>query len=131
MSPPVILVIDDEWETIELLEAAFKRCGCTVLGAMNGREGLRLVREHCPAIVLIDLMLPGLSGFEICGHLRDDPNTTHIPRVILSACDSLADQAEALTAGADRYVVKPVKIKALIGLVEGLIGWSCVSAVMM
>lgn len=125
MSHSVILVIDDELETIELVEAAFKRKGCLVLGALNGHEGLRLAREHCPAIVLIDLMLPGLSGFEICCHLRDDPSTTHIPRVILSARDSQADQAEALTAGADRYMVKPVGMKTLIGLVEGLIGRPC------
>jgi DNA-binding response OmpR family regulator len=118
----MILVIDDELETIELIQAAFKRSGCRVLGAMNGHEGLRLAREHRPAIILIDLMLPGLDGFELCRQLRDDSTTEHIPRVILSARDSLADQADALAAGADRYVVKPVGMKALIGLVEGLIG---------
>ena len=105
MSHHMILVIDDELETIELIQAAFKRSGCIVLGAVNGREGLRLACEHRPAIVLIDLMLPGLDGFELCRQLRDDPRTAHIPRVILSARYSLADQADALAAGADRYVV--------------------------
>jgi two-component system cell cycle response regulator len=70
---------------------------------------------------LIDVMLPELNGFELCRRLRDNPTTAHIPRVILSACDSLADQTEALAAGADRYLAKPVGIKTLIGLVEGLI----------
>ncbi len=122
MSHHMILIIDDEPDTIELIQAAFKRTGCQVLGAMNGPIGLQLAREHIPAIILIDLMLPGLDGFEICRRLRDDPRTTHIPRVILSARNSQADQTDALAAGADRYMVKPVKIKFLLGLVEGLIG---------
>jgi DNA-binding response OmpR family regulator len=118
----MILVIDDELEAVELIQAAFKRRGRPVLGAANGHEGLRLAHEHRPAIILIDLMLPGLDGFEVCRQLRDDHRTAHIPRVILSARNSQADQVDALAAGADRYVVKPVGVKTLIGLVEGLIG---------
>lgn len=121
MSQHLILVVDDELETVELVQAAFKRSDCVVLGAMNGRDGLQLAREHCPAVILIDLMLPGLNGFELCRLLRDDPITAHIPQVILSARESSADQTEALAAGADRYLVKPVGIKALVSLVEGLI----------
>jgi CheY-like chemotaxis protein len=122
MSQQIILVIDDELDTIELIQAAFKRSGCIVRGAMNGEVGLQLAREHIPAIILIDLMLPGLDGFDLCRQLRDDPLTAHIPRVILSASNSQADQADALAAGADQYVAKPVKLKALIALVEGLVG---------
>ncbi len=128
MPHPLLLVVDDELETIELIQAAFKRNGCTVIGAMTGHEGLRLAPEHGPAIILIDLMLPELNGFELCRRLRDNPTTAHIPRVILSARDSLADQAEALAAGADRYVAKPVGIKTLVGLVEGLISQRGTSA---
>ncbi|CAG0934995.1 Transcriptional regulatory protein AfsQ1 [Thermoflexales bacterium] len=121
MSQPSILVVDDELETVELIRAAFKRRRCNVIGALNGRDGLRLAREHRPAIILIDLMLPGISGFELCRHLRADPITAHIPQVILSARESPVDQAEALAAGADRYLVKPVGIKILVSMVEGLI----------
>jgi len=121
MFQPSILIVDDELETVELVRAAFKRRGYTIIGAMNGRDGLRLAREHRPAIILIDLMLPGISGFELCGQLRIDPITAHIPQVILSARESPIDQAEALAAGADQYLVKPVSIKLLVGLVEGLI----------
>ena len=128
MSQPLILIIDDELETIELIQAAFKRSGWPVLGALSGREGLRLARERSPAIILIDLMLPELDGFEICRQLRDDPSTAHIPRIILSARDSLVDQADALAAGADRYVAKPVQLKMLMALVEGLIGPACGAA---
>jgi DNA-binding response OmpR family regulator len=128
MASTMILVIDDELDTIELIQAAFKRSGCTVRGAVNGQTGLQLAREHAPAIIMIDLMLPGLDGFELCRQLRDDPLTAHIPRVILSARDSFADQKNALAAGADRYVVKPVGMKALINVVEGLVGPACSDA---
>ncbi len=121
MSEPSILVVDDELETVELVRAAFKRRGCNVIGAMNGYDGLRLAREHRPAVILIDLMLPGINGFELCRQLRTDPLTLHIPQVILSARESPVDQAEALAAGADRYLVKPVSIKMLVGLLESLI----------
>ncbi len=117
----LLLVVDDELETIELIQAAFKRNNCTVIGARTGHEGLRLAQEHGPAIILIDVMLPGFNGFELCRQLRDNPATTNIPRVMLSACDSLTDRMEALAAGADRYLTKPVRIKSLVGLVEGLI----------
>jgi len=124
MSESSILVVDDEVETVELVRAAFKRRGCKVIGAANGAEGLRLAREHRPAIILIDLMLPGINGFELCRQLRIDPLTLHIPQVILSARESPIDQAEALAAGADRYLVKPVGIKLLVSLVESLIDQS-------
>ena len=122
MSQRLILVIDDEVDTIDLIEAAFGRRGYEVIGAWNGQTGLQLARERRPAIILIDLMLPEISGFEVCQQLSHDAATAHIPRVILSARNSLADQADALAAGADRYVVKPVGMKVLIGLIEGLIG---------
>lgn len=122
MSQPSILVVDDEVETVELVQAAFKRRGCGVIGATNGRDGLRLAREHRPAVILIDLMLPGINGFELCRQLRTDPLTAHIPQVILSARESPIDQAEALAAGADCYLIKPVGVKALVGMVESLIG---------
>ena len=121
MSQHLILIVDDEVETIELVQAAFRRSSCAVLGAVTGRDGLRLARERHPALILIDLMMPELNGFELCRQLRDDPTTAHIPRVIFSARESLAAQAEALAVGADRYLVKPVGMKALVGLVEGLI----------
>jgi CheY-like chemotaxis protein len=121
MSQHVVLIVDDEVETIELLRIAFKRRGYAVLGAESGHAGLQLAREHRPAIMLIDLMMPGLNGFELCRQLRADPITAHIPQIILSAGDSRYDQAEALAAGANRYLVKPVDIRALIDVVADLI----------
>jgi CheY-like chemotaxis protein len=121
MSHDLILVVDDEVETVELVRAIFERRGYDVVGALHSREGLRLAREHGPTVILIDLMMPDLNGFELCRQLRDDPLTARIPRVIFSARESASDQAEAVAAGADRYLVKPVRMQHLIGVVEGLI----------
>jgi DNA-binding response OmpR family regulator len=125
MSQRLILVIDDELETIELIQMAFRRRPYDVVGAMSGPEGLRLARELRPAIILIDVMLPGFSGFEVCRQLRNDPNTATTPLLILSACTSLVNQAEAAAVGADQYVIKPVGIKMLVNLVEGLMAQHC------
>ena len=125
MSQRLILVIDDEVDTIDLVEAAFQRRGYEVIGAWNGHTGMQLARERCPALILIDLMLPEIDGFDVCRQLRHDPVTAHIPRVILSARASLTDQAAAAAAGADRYLMKPVGIKALVGVVEELLPRTC------
>jgi two-component system, cell cycle response regulator len=121
MSQRLILVIDDEVDTIELVEAALHRHGYEVIGAWNGMAGLQLARERYPALILIDLMLPEINGFDVCRRLRNDPATAHIPRVILSARASLTDQADATAAGADRYLMKPVGIKALVNVVRELL----------
>jgi DNA-binding response OmpR family regulator len=121
MSQRLILVIDDEVDTIELVEAAFQRRGYEVIGAWNGLTGLQLARERHPVLILIDLMLPEINGFDVCRRLRNDPATAHIPRVILSARASLIDQADATAAGADRYLMKPVGIKVLVSVVEELL----------
>ena len=121
MSQRLILVIDDEVDTIDLIEAAFQRRGYEVIGAWNGQAGLQLARERHPAVILIDLMLPEISGFDVCRRLYHDAATAHIPRVILSAQASQADQATAAAAGADRYLLKPVRIKTLVTVVEDLL----------
>jgi two-component system, OmpR family, alkaline phosphatase synthesis response regulator PhoP len=125
MSQRLILVIDDEVDTVELVEAAFQRRGCEVIGAWNGSIGLQLARERRPALILIDLMLSEINSFEVCRRLRHDPALAHIPRVILSARASLTDQAAASAAGADRYLMKPVGIKVLVSVVEELLPQPC------
>ena len=116
-----ILVIDDETDTIEFIRIMFSMRGREVIGAVQGEEGLRLARELQPAAILLDVMMPEMNGFEVCRRLRADPVMAHIPIVILSARASPIDQAEGVAVGADQYVVKPINVKALAGLVETLI----------
>jgi DNA-binding response OmpR family regulator len=121
MSQRLILVIDDEVDTIDLIEIAFQRRGYEVIGALDGRAGLQLAHDRRPAVILIDLMLPEISGFDVCWRLYQDTATTHIPRVILSAQASQVDQAAAVAAGADRYLMKPIRMKTLVSAVEDLL----------
>jgi DNA-binding response OmpR family regulator len=121
MSNGLILVIDDELDTLEFIQVVFSKRGYEVVGTPHAREGLRLARERQPAVILIDLMLPDVNGFEACRQLRADAQTAHVPLVVLSARNSTADRTEAANAGADRYLVKPVTIKVLVGTIEELL----------
>ena len=124
MSEPVILVIDDEADTIEFIRAVCKRRGLRVIGALTGREGLALARSERPALILIDLLLPEINGFEICRELCADPNTAHIPKAVFSASVSVEDQRAAAAAGADQYLLKPIGVKLLTSVVDALLARS-------
>ncbi len=121
MSNGLIFIIDDELDTIEFIQIVFSKRGYEVVGTQQAGDGLRLARERQPDVILVDVMLPGISGFELCRQLRADRQTAHIPLVVLSARNSAADRIEAQTAGARQYLVKPVSIKTLTGVIEELI----------
>jgi DNA-binding response OmpR family regulator len=121
MSNGLIFIVDDERDTIEFIQIVFSKRGYEVVGMQQAWDGLRFARERQPDVILIDVMLPGISGFELCRQLRSDQQTAHIPLVVLSARNSAADRAEAQAAGARYYLVKPVSIKTLTGVIEELI----------
>jgi DNA-binding response OmpR family regulator len=121
MNTGLILVIDDELDAIEFVQFAFSKRGFDVIGSPQPGDGLRLARERQPDIVLVDVMLPQMNGFDLCRQLRADAQTAHLPLIVLSARNSSADRAEAKAAGADRYLSKPVSIKALAGAIEELL----------
>ena len=121
MANELILVIDDEVETIELLSTALGRRGYEVISATDGEEGLQLIRERKPALLLLDLMMPRLSGYEVCSQLRADPQTADLPILVLSASGTLAAEKDALAAGANRFVLKPVSLKVLMNVVESML----------
>lgn len=125
---PVIVVIDDDVDTVECLRLALRRQAFHVVEAFAGVEGLALARQHKPGLVIAGLMMPGLSGLEVCRALRADPATAGIPVILLSARGALADQAAAFEAGASGYVVKPVSLTMLIKLVEDLLAQSAAAA---
>ena len=124
MSEPVVLIIDDEEETIEFIRAVCKRRGLQVIGASSGREGLALARSERPAVILIDLLMPELNGFEICRELGADPVTAHIPKAVLTASASVEDQRAAAAAGADQYLLKPAGVKLLTSAINDLLALS-------
>lgn len=106
--PPTALIVDDSPELRLVLTSLFKSLGATVVTARDGETGLALAREHRPDIVCLDLMLPTLSGLEVCQRLRRAPETATVPVLMVSARRFPQDRAEAHRAGADAYITKPV-----------------------
>jgi DNA-binding response OmpR family regulator len=121
MAKETILVIEDERDIVEVLEYNFQREGYTVLSATNGEKGLELARTKRPAVIILDIMLPGLDGLEVAKRLRQDPNTREISIVMLTAKGEESDVILGLGVGADDYVVKPFKLKELIARVKAVL----------
>jgi two-component system alkaline phosphatase synthesis response regulator PhoP len=109
-----ILIVDDEQDIVDLLSVSFKREGFQVISADNGENALELVSTKKPDLVILDLMLPGIQGFEVCKMIRSDPENANLPILILSAKDSEVDRVVGLEIGADDYITKPFSVGELI-----------------
>jgi CheY-like chemotaxis protein len=117
-----VLAVDDDPIILRLLQLNLELEGFEVLTAADGREGLAAVREHKPDVVLLDVMMPHLDGFQVCAAVRADEDATvaRIPIIILSAKAQQADLDAGRRAGADEYVTKPFDPLTLIELVDRL-----------
>ncbi|SDF76644.1 response regulator [Desulfovibrio legallii] len=109
-----ILVVEDEADIRELLRFNLEREGFGVLEAADGPQALELARRHIPALVLLDVMLPGIDGFEVCRRLGAQAETAHIPILMLTARGEEMDRVVGLSLGADDYVVKPFSVRELM-----------------
>ena len=121
MAKEVILVVDDEEDIRELVELNLSREGYQVLACDSGERALELVRSKKPDLVVLDLMLPGVDGLEVCKRLKADPDTRHILVVMLTAKGEEADIVAGLELGADDYVTKPFSGKVLVARVRRLL----------
>jgi two-component system phosphate regulon response regulator PhoB len=115
---PHILVVEDEPSQREVLSYNFESEGFLVTKAENGDDALMFVRENAPDIIVLDWMLPGVSGIEICRRLKSRPETRNIPVIMLSARSEEVDRVRGLETGADDYVVKPYSVGELIARVR-------------
>ncbi|CAN5753232.1 response regulator [soil metagenome] len=106
---PLVLIIEDEPTQRALLSRVVEREGYRVIGLADGETGLRAIAEHSPQLVLLDLNLPRMDGFEICRQLRADPLTATLPVIVITAHTALDDMVMALDAGADDFLAKPVQ----------------------
>ncbi|MEZ2130302.1 MULTISPECIES: PleD family two-component system response regulator [unclassified Sinorhizobium] len=116
-----ILVVDDIPANVKVLEARLLAEYFDVLTASDGFEALAICDRHQVDLVLLDIMMPGMDGFEVCERLKDNPKTSHIPVVIVTALDQPADRIRGLKAGADDFLTKPVNDLQLVSRVKSLV----------
>ena len=108
MSKSKILIADDNPTNVELLEVYLSDCDCEIAIAVDGRDTLDKVAEFQPDLILLDIMMPKLSGFEVCEQLKTDPKTKDIMVLMVTALNELGDIERAVAAGCDDFLSKPV-----------------------
>ncbi|MGD0192219.1 MAG: PleD family two-component system response regulator [Rhizomicrobium sp.] len=116
-----VLVVDDILSNVKLLEAKLSAEYFEVVTAYNGLEALAKVEDHEPDIVLLDVMMPGMDGFEVCRRIKHNPKCAHIPVIMVTALDQPSDRIMGLEAGADDFLTKPVDDAALFARVRSLV----------
>ncbi|RLC69219.1 MAG: DNA-binding response regulator, partial [Chloroflexi bacterium] len=111
-----VLIIDDDPSVLKLLDFAMSKAGFRVVLAGDGEEGLEKAQANPPDLAIVDVMMPGLDGYEVCRRLRADPRTAGMAIIVLTARAQAVDRKVALEAGADEYLVKPIMPDELIRL---------------
>jgi two-component system phosphate regulon response regulator PhoB len=109
-----VLLVDDEKDLLSLVDFNLRTAGFETRLATSGDEALRELRRRVPDLVLLDVMLPDLSGTEVCRHIKADPRTKHVPVVMLTAKGDEVDRVVGFELGADDYVTKPFSVRELI-----------------
>ena len=118
MARETILVVEDDENIQQLVGYNLAKAGFHVLYADNGEQALSVIKREKPELIVLDLMLPGLSGFEVCKLVRKDPKTRNLPIVMLTAKSEENDMAMGLDLGADDYITKPFSPKILISRIK-------------
>ena len=120
-APATILVVDDTPQNVKLLADLLSAKGYAVLTASNGAEALAKVRSVKPDLVLLDVVMPGMSGYEVCRHIRADSTTGVLPVVMVTALDPTEERIKGLEAGADKFLTKPINQPELLARVRSLL----------
>ena len=121
MSKHTILVIDDEKDILKLLQYNLEKEGYQFISAKTGEEGFEAAKSKRPDLVVLDLMLPGMDGLEVCRLLKSDPSTRQIPVLMLTAKSSETDQIVGLELGASDYIAKPFSVKVFLARIKNLL----------
>ena len=120
-TPPRILVVDDNPMNVDILRARLVAHGYDVVTALDGKEALARVEDTEPDLILLDRMMPVMDGIEVCQHLRADGRRPYVPIIMVTARGETADTVEALEAGCDEYLTKPVDHAALVARVNSML----------
>jgi DNA-binding response OmpR family regulator len=118
ITSPTVLVVDDSPDLVEVLSLFLTRQGMTVLCAYDGRECLEKVREHAVDVIILDIMMPGMDGLEVCAALQEMPSSRSVPIVLLTAKDDIKTRLAGVELGVSEFVVKPVRGKDLLARVQ-------------
>ncbi|MCD4738965.1 MAG: response regulator [Anaerolineae bacterium] len=113
MSEGRILVVEDDIDISNMLKLYFKSLGYTVFAALDGEQALTLTRQKMPKVIVLDIMLPDIDGYEVCRRLRTNLRTSHIPILFLTQKDERSDKIRGLELGADDYITKPFDVEEL------------------
>jgi phosphate regulon transcriptional regulator PhoB len=119
--PAKILVVDDEKDIVDLIAYNLEKEGFAVLKAYDGEEALELVGSEKPHLVILDLMLPGIQGLEVCKFIRKNPETASLPIIMLTAKGEEIDKILGLEMGADDYITKPFSVRELVARVRAVL----------
>jgi phosphate regulon transcriptional regulator PhoB len=121
MAKSTILIIEDERDIVEMIEYNLKEDGYFVISAFDGEKGIKQATREKPDLIILDLMLPEIDGFEVCKTLKQQPSTSHIPIIILSAKSLETDKIVGLELGADDYVTKPFSPRELLARIKAVL----------
>jgi PleD family two-component response regulator len=120
ITKPKILIVDDEPFNVELLEGYLSK-DFDILKAYNGTEALLIVGTNPPDLIILDIMMPGMNGYEVCGRIKGDEKTTSLPIIIVTALNEREARIKAIEAGADDFLNKPIDIIELTARVKSLL----------
>lgn len=118
MSKPTILIVDDEPDVITLLERTLRLEGFEVLTAYDGLAAMDIAENDQPGLILLDIMMPMMSGYEVCEQLKANPQTKHIPIICVTSAHGQANRENAQRAGAQALIMKPFMTKELIAQIN-------------
>jgi len=118
---PVILVVDDNQQNLELLQAYLEDIDCRTVPARDGLEALEVVANDPPDLILLDIMMPKMSGFEVCRRLKNDPRHADIPVIMVTALSEFGDIERGIDSGTDDFLSKPVNKLELLTRVKTML----------
>ena len=118
---PVVLVVDDNQQNRELLQAYLEDVDCLTIPASDGLEALDIIKKDPPDLVLLDVMMPKMSGFEVCKRLKNDPKTTDIPVIMVTALSEFGDIERGIDSGTDDFLSKPVNKLELLTRIKTML----------
>ena len=118
---PVILVVDDNQQNLELLQVYLEDVDCRSIPAYDGPEALVIIAKELPDLILLDVMMPKMSGFEVCRRIKNDPKTCDIPVIMVTALNEFGDIERALDSGTDDFLSKPVNRLELLTRIKTML----------